>query len=199
MYSSRICIKSSYSSLIFETVIVILDGGTHYVRVKEVCGWIPDFLEEDSTSEGEEGEGSVYVEVQPSDGYKIDEDEALPKRIPDSFQNEEFLNRDNVEVINKDEVGVEGEKNDPFGIMWLLEEHPIQNTGLDKVRESDILFYPPGFTPHLEGTNRVIKVGVCSENQWEEWFLDDNSIGAKVAHQEEAQVAERLKSTSLPP
>ena len=85
--SSRICIKSSYSSLIFETVKVILDRYTHHVRVKEVCGWTPDFLEDDITSEEE---GSVHVETEPSHGVQLREDDDLSK-IQDTFSTKRSL------------------------------------------------------------------------------------------------------------
>ncbi|KAI3665228.1 hypothetical protein L6452_43851 [Arctium lappa] len=108
--------------------------------LEEVCGWILDILEEDSVSGEEEGEGSVHVEGQSSYGIEINEDEALSEKILYTFQNEEFPNRDNVEVINKDELKEEEDKDEPFRIIQLLKEHPIQNIGLDKVGESDTLF-----------------------------------------------------------
>ena len=85
LYSSQICIKSSYSSIICETIKVILDGCTHHVCVKEVCGWTPDFLEDDNTSKIEEGEGSVHVERQPNQGVDFSEDDGLSENIPDTF------------------------------------------------------------------------------------------------------------------
>ncbi|KAI3728881.1 hypothetical protein L6452_17526 [Arctium lappa] len=72
-------------------IILDLNGLTFVVFVKEVCGWIPDFLE---------GEGSVHIQGQLSYWVEIYEDEYLYEKIPDIFQSEEFPNRDNVDVKN---------------------------------------------------------------------------------------------------
>ncbi|KAI3769930.1 hypothetical protein L6452_01044 [Arctium lappa] len=92
--------------------------------------WIPDFIEEDRFSEEEEGEGSAHVEVHPSYGVGINENEDLSEKIPDCFENEEFTFHDNVEEINKDEVEEERDTNDPFGIIRLLEKQPLKESPL---------------------------------------------------------------------
>ncbi|KAI3714473.1 hypothetical protein L6452_21427 [Arctium lappa] len=168
---------------------------------REVCGWIPGFIEEDSLSEEEEGEGSPHVEVHPSYGVGINDNEDLSEKILDSFENEEFTFHDNVEEINKDEVEEERDTNDPFEIIRLLEKQPVQNIGLEKVGESDAPFYPPGFTPLSDGANGEIKVDMCPENQLKESPLTDDSIGVDFSHQEtkaksNIPIAEKFTSVS---
>ena len=149
LYSSRICIKSSYLSLIFETVKVILDGCIHHVRVKEVCGWIPDFLEDDTTSKEEEGEGSAHVDREPSHGVQLSEDDDL-SGIQDTFQHEEVPKQDNAGAFNNLQVNEERDDDDPFGIFRLLENNPALNVSTHYSGESATPTYPPGYTPHSE-------------------------------------------------
>ncbi|KAI3769750.1 hypothetical protein L6452_00863 [Arctium lappa] len=161
LYSSRICIKSSHPSLIFETVKVILEGNVHYVRVKEVCGWIPDFIEVDSVSEEENWEESAHVEVNPTDGVGSYENEDFSEKIPDTFGNEESAHHDNVEEINKYEGEEERDTDDPFGFLPLLEKEPLQKNGLENVGESVTHVYPLDILLYQMVLRKLIrKIGV---------------------------------------
>ncbi|GJV96565.1 RNA-directed DNA polymerase, eukaryota [Tanacetum coccineum] len=55
-HSKRVCVKTKLVDNICESVKIIIQGKTYWVRAKEVTGWIPDFEDdnEDSSSSDEE-------------------------------------------------------------------------------------------------------------------------------------------------
>nr|GEU44164.1 RNA-directed DNA polymerase, eukaryota, reverse transcriptase zinc-binding domain protein [Tanacetum cinerariifolium] len=48
VYSAHLCVKTTFSHLIAESLKVIIKGKVYVVRAKEVTGWVPDFGEEKS-------------------------------------------------------------------------------------------------------------------------------------------------------
>nr|GEZ57332.1 RNA-directed DNA polymerase, eukaryota, reverse transcriptase zinc-binding domain protein [Tanacetum cinerariifolium] len=95
-YSLRICVKTTFSHLIAESLKVIIKSKVYMVRVKEVIGWVPDFGEENSD---EFKDYSDNNSVGKKNWVESEEGEI----IPESVQNDAFI--DNIAVsepINED-------------------------------------------------------------------------------------------------
>ncbi|GKA84908.1 RNA-directed DNA polymerase, eukaryota [Tanacetum coccineum] len=88
--SKRVCIKTTFKDNIFESFKIIVRGKVHWVRAKEVSGWVPDFMEdgdvEDESDEEiidvgpKEGDGNLNKNNTPERDSDIDE---VPETIFD--------------------------------------------------------------------------------------------------------------------
>nr|GEX17506.1 nucleotide-binding alpha-beta plait domain-containing protein [Tanacetum cinerariifolium]GEZ08378.1 nucleotide-binding alpha-beta plait domain-containing protein [Tanacetum cinerariifolium]GEZ08672.1 nucleotide-binding alpha-beta plait domain-containing protein [Tanacetum cinerariifolium] len=96
-YSKRVCILTKLADDVYESFKIIVQGKVFWVRAKEVCGWSPDFMEE------EENE-SEY-------------DEVIRKQMESQIPNKEGCNREE-ECTHSD---------DPFNIYGLLNKKKDSN------------------------------------------------------------------------
>ncbi|GJU27859.1 RNA-directed DNA polymerase, eukaryota [Tanacetum coccineum] len=144
--SKRVCIKTKLENNIFESFKIIVNRKVFWIRAKEVCGWVPDFLED------EEGEDESDDETL-DDKFRKDNSKANM-----NFNSEGDSDRDEVsktifsphqveskqgEDIIDDEEALHSD--DPFKIYDLLKKVHGNNTE-DKI-SNVTLKYPPGFTP----------------------------------------------------
>ncbi|GKD50976.1 nucleotide-binding alpha-beta plait domain-containing protein [Tanacetum coccineum] len=56
--TKRVCIKTKLENNIFESFKIIVNGKVFWIRAKEVCGWVPDFLEDEE--EGDESDEDTF-------------------------------------------------------------------------------------------------------------------------------------------
>ncbi|GJQ99098.1 RNA-directed DNA polymerase, eukaryota [Tanacetum coccineum] len=74
--SKRLCIKTKMEGNIFESFKIIVHGKIHWIRVKEVSSWVPDFMQEDESDiESDEEIDEVVSEKQNSDMGRFDKPE----------------------------------------------------------------------------------------------------------------------------
>ncbi|KAI3668985.1 hypothetical protein L6452_40202 [Arctium lappa] len=118
---------------------VVVRGCVSHVRVKDICGWTPDFLVEETDSEGEEEEERVKVS---DENLENDEEE-----IRDSFSNGDVQ----IGAHNVDENILKNtdESDDPFSLNKLLDEEKKWSEGqnIEGGNQNYSPVFPPGFTP----------------------------------------------------
>ncbi|GJZ88370.1 RNA-directed DNA polymerase, eukaryota [Tanacetum coccineum] len=66
--SKRVCIKTKLENNIFESFKIIVNGKVFWIRAKEVCGWVPDFLEDEE--EGDEADEDTFDDEFGKDNSK---------------------------------------------------------------------------------------------------------------------------------
>nr|GEX74792.1 RNA-directed DNA polymerase, eukaryota [Tanacetum cinerariifolium] len=170
-HSKRLCIHTKMDRSILEDFKIIYRGTIHWIRAKETRGWVPDFVEESSDDEQEDGNVNDE-ELNKDDHNLFGEDEDI-----------EGINRneggESVKVDGKLDEGEFSENKeqsaDPFEIYPLLNK---KVEGEKSGSESNgSLKYPPGFTPEESKVNN-------SGNDMEENLRDDDVMRPINSHKE---------------
>ncbi|GKB57250.1 RNA-directed DNA polymerase, eukaryota [Tanacetum coccineum] len=151
--SKRVCIKSSHALLVFATIMVTLNNVTYVIRVRELCSWTPNFVEENSLNEemdslvNYEGEGNsskdenevesvAEILLVKSELHPTDKDD-LPK------QHETMKSVDQQAPLD----------SDPFDLEPLIQ----QRCGIGgDVNHSVTPDFPSGFSPNNKGNSHTI-------------------------------------------
>nr|GEX72896.1 DIE2/ALG10 family [Tanacetum cinerariifolium] len=140
-YSKRLCILTTVWTNISEVFKIMFKRKGYWVRAKEATGWIPDFDDKDVEDiEPEEENLDVDVKENFVDNDMDDQGENDVSMVPDTGMEEEKSKREDGE-IRSDPIDSE----DPFNIYPLLNKSKEPN--IKKESKSEILVYPPGFTP----------------------------------------------------
>ncbi|GKB90180.1 RNA-directed DNA polymerase, eukaryota, partial [Tanacetum coccineum] len=148
-HSKRVCVKTKLVDNICESIKIIIQGKTYWVRAKEVTGWIPDFEDdnEDSSSSDEELSNDDVLDDNGylNNDFKMEDDSDLEEVAETIFEQHE---------INADDKGdnsdnqVKSHSEDPFNIYDILKKKKESNPKYSEVEES--MKYPPGFTPDID-------------------------------------------------
>ncbi|GKC92142.1 RNA-directed DNA polymerase, eukaryota, partial [Tanacetum coccineum] len=132
---------------IFESFKIIVHGKIHWIQVKEVSGWVPDFMkEEESDIDSDEEIAEAVSELQNSDVDRFDK--------PEGDTDNEVVSEMIFEVehvMSKHEDAKKGSvqslhSEDPFNLYALLNKKKHGPNDVTKISD-DTLKYPPGFTP----------------------------------------------------
>ncbi|GJU50755.1 RNA-directed DNA polymerase, eukaryota [Tanacetum coccineum] len=128
----RVCVKTKPHVLINDRIKIIIKGQIHWIRVKELEAWMPDFTtdKEDDISSDEESEGDN------ANGVRTDKEEEYDHASETNFTQEQEA----AHFSNSN--GKRDNSEDPFGIYDILKS----DKGSSGV-VSDGPQYPPGFTP----------------------------------------------------
>ncbi|GJX85395.1 RNA-directed DNA polymerase, eukaryota, reverse transcriptase zinc-binding domain protein, partial [Tanacetum coccineum] len=150
--SKRVCIKSSHALLVFATIMVTLNNVTYAIRVRELCSWNPNFVEENSLNE----------EVDSLDNYEGYEngskDENEVESVADILLDKSELHSTDKDVLPKQQ---ETEKSavqqapldsDPFGLESLIKQRCGK---VSDVNHSVAPDFPPGFSPNNKGNSHT--------------------------------------------
>ncbi|GJY44142.1 nucleotide-binding alpha-beta plait domain-containing protein, partial [Tanacetum coccineum] len=146
-HSKRVCVLTRLTETIFESFKIIVQGKVFWVRAKEVCGWTPDFVEE------EENE-SEYDDVVSKEGdHEASGGLHNPKSLVGDSDVEEvsetIFEKIHSQTPNEDGCNVEQKRtqsDDPFNIYDILKKKK-DSTKVGSSSDSNLKF-PPGFT-HL--------------------------------------------------
>ncbi|GJU19224.1 putative RNA-directed DNA polymerase, eukaryota, reverse transcriptase zinc-binding domain protein [Tanacetum coccineum] len=144
--SKRLCIKSTYSQLIFATTFVTLNKVTYAIRVRELCSWTPSFVREDSDSDDENSLSKFNHEKEEE--HEVNDVESVADT---DFGNAHFkVDEDTAHVLNNSKLEhvepqvVDIVDSDPFGLEPLINKK--RNMDRD-VKGSETPEFPPGFSP----------------------------------------------------
>ncbi|GJV53563.1 RNA-directed DNA polymerase, eukaryota, reverse transcriptase zinc-binding domain protein [Tanacetum coccineum] len=149
LHSKRVCVKTKLVDIICESVKIIIQGKTYWIRAKEVTGWIPDFEDdnEDTSSSDEELSNNDTFEENGNlnNGSKIEGDSDLEEIAETIFEQHQSSVDEKGE---KSDNHVKPQSEDPFNIYDILNKK--KETNLENFKVEDSLNYPPGFTPDKE-------------------------------------------------
>ncbi|KAI3689381.1 hypothetical protein L2E82_47337 [Cichorium intybus] len=126
-------------------------GKVTEIRAKEITGWVPDFLINDTVlneNVDAEGEDDVFLNHDGLDYAKdgiSDNDDGEYVHVPDLFDNDK---REGVKNTLDD---------DPFGLHDLISKKGDVNSCCSKETTNDIPF-PPGFTPPFVAREETVQV-----------------------------------------
>lgn len=129
LYSVRLCVKTKMQDIILDSFKVEWRANTVVVRAKEVTGWIPDFITEESNNDHEKED---FV-----DGIGENEDE------PDENETDEHVSETDLNSLGGNGVDITDE-SDPFNLVDL-----INRTSRDTPE------FPPGFSPQEKVPSRT--------------------------------------------
>lgn len=140
LYSARLCIKTKRQALIMDTCELFWRGKTAMVRVKEITGWLPDFVNP------EKGDGRMHENE--------DDDVSIDTKNEDVMQDDMHDLTDVASVVNtklksneqddKDDDRDRVQNSDPFELLPVIEKV----MGADQTN-TETPPYPPGFTPSV--------------------------------------------------
>ncbi|GJZ97811.1 nucleotide-binding alpha-beta plait domain-containing protein [Tanacetum coccineum] len=156
-HSKRLCIYTKVCSNIFENFKIVFRGKVHWVRAKEVLGWIPEFLEDeedDDQSEQGNNDGEPTVHDMNNGGEDSDVAEVHETVFDESDGQKERQSEDPFELcplLNKDKTDVPRKVND----------------------DEQSSKYPPGFTPDAE-SNEADTNGDQVQSVNDDFMRDDN-------------------------
>ncbi|GJX99122.1 nucleotide-binding alpha-beta plait domain-containing protein [Tanacetum coccineum] len=148
--SKRICIKTKLVKNIFENRKIIIKGKVFWIRVKEVSGWVPGFMEDDDEEDSSEDDTSdnEFARDKSTDEIQVEaeiEDEV--EKVSDTiFENDNELAKDGTD--NDIEEG-EFQSEDPFNIYPILNKTNHKRIDKEVLNTKESLEFPPGFTPNI--------------------------------------------------
>nr|GEX84319.1 hypothetical protein [Tanacetum cinerariifolium] len=130
--SKRVCIKTKLENNIFESFKIIVNGKVFWIRAKEVCSWVPDFLEEEE--EGDESDEDTFDDEFGKDNSKAhmnfnsegDSDKEEIQETVFSSHKAESKGRDDINDV--DDVII---SEDPFKIYDMLEKQKLQGNNVE--------------------------------------------------------------------
>nr|GEV46523.1 hypothetical protein CTI12_AA518330 [Tanacetum cinerariifolium] len=148
--SKRICIKTKLVKNIFENCKIIIKRKVFWIRVKEVNGWVPGFMEDDNEEDYSEDDTSdnEFARDKSTDEIQVEaeiEDE-VEKVSYTIFENDNELAKD--ETDNDNEEGV-FQSEDPFNIYPILNKAKHKRIDKEVLNTKESLEFPPGFTPNI--------------------------------------------------
>ncbi|PWA40142.1 hypothetical protein CTI12_AA565510 [Artemisia annua] len=135
-FSIRLCLKTTYTSLIFASTLVTLNGVTYAYRVRELCSWVPSFAPPgdsdenvpDDKSSNSSGDMDDEIKVQPDNEF-----EGYDAYVPHS-------NKDDHSEVK---ATVSPSNSDPFNLEPLI----VKNGNYHHASsDPGTPLYPPGFT-----------------------------------------------------
>ncbi|GJW91789.1 RNA-directed DNA polymerase, eukaryota, reverse transcriptase zinc-binding domain protein [Tanacetum coccineum] len=98
--SKRVCIKTRFKDNIFESFKIIVRGKVHWVRAKEVSGWVPDFMEDEDVEDESDEE---IMDVGPKEGDDDEKDGAEAVHSEDPFNIYDLLRNKQQDTKNEAE------------------------------------------------------------------------------------------------
>ncbi|GJT69862.1 nucleotide-binding alpha-beta plait domain-containing protein [Tanacetum coccineum] len=157
--TKRVCIKTKLKNNIFESFKIIVNEKVFWIRAKEVCGWVPDFLEDEE--EGDESDEDTFDDEFGKDNSKVNmnfnsEGESDKEEVQETiFSSHKVESKGRDDINDDDDVLI---SDDPFKIYDLLEKQKLQGNNVEDEISNGSLNYPPGFTPIEEGDKKFDKV-----------------------------------------
>ncbi|PWA95479.1 hypothetical protein CTI12_AA008670 [Artemisia annua] len=178
-HSKRVCIITKSSKTILENLKIIFQGKTFWIRVNEVPGWVPDFLDEADDDDESDVDSKGIDHVM--------QDDELHDEVPETqFEPEKHCN----DIPSAKPFGYkENQSEDPFNLYPLLNKKKDNNGDEHSTTPS----YPPGFTPNVSTNEHCTNAPNLAE---QEGFRKDTTESVCSGHFKKPS-ASRLK-LSLP-
>ncbi|GJW90508.1 putative RNA-directed DNA polymerase, eukaryota, reverse transcriptase zinc-binding domain protein [Tanacetum coccineum] len=186
--SKWLCIKSSYASLVFATIMIPLNKVTYAIRVRELCSWTPSFLGEDSVTDDEDFMGKY--EADKANFFENKDVESAVGLANDIGDENIYINNDQVHNECAHEVPVTTHKygsngtdeepldSDPFKLDSLIKKRGGKDT---KEKCSVTPDFLPGFSPNSHKNQK----GSVSCNKQEDDVSREHLRFSLVEHLEE--------------
>nr|GEW25666.1 RNA-directed DNA polymerase, eukaryota, nucleotide-binding alpha-beta plait domain protein [Tanacetum cinerariifolium] len=161
--SKRVCITTKLENNIFESFKIIVNRKVFLIRAKEVCVWVPNFLEDEE--EGDESDKDTFDDEFGKDDSKAhmnfnSEGDSDKKEIQETvFSSHKAESKGRDDINDVDDVII---SEDPFKIYDLLEKQKLQGNNVEDDISNGTINYPPGFTPVEEGDMKTVKVDILN-------------------------------------
>nr|GEV41831.1 RNA-directed DNA polymerase, eukaryota [Tanacetum cinerariifolium] len=130
---------------IFENCKIIIKRKVFWIRVKEVSGWVPGFMEDDDEEDSSEDDAldNEFARDKSTDEIQVEaeiEDEV--EKVSDTiFENDNELVKDGTD--NDNEEGV-FQSEDPFNIYPILNKTKHKRIDKEVLNTKESLEFPPG-------------------------------------------------------